>query len=92
MSLAKVAPLGPSVDLHCSPVVYGLAWSICLSRFARGRVPPCVRPSVDVSFFIVCLDKNAGDDVQSMGENICWQTVTLNDHGRDPLVVVASMS
>ena len=59
VSLAKVAPLGP---------IYGLAWSICLSRFARGRVPPCVRPSVDVSFFLVRSDKNAGDDVQSMVE------------------------
>ena len=52
VSLAKVAPLGPSADLHCSPVVYGLGWSICLSRFARGRVPSCVRPSVDVSNFL----------------------------------------
>ena len=82
----KRAPLGPSVDLHWSPVVYGLAWSICLSRFARGRVPPCVRPSVDVSFFLVRSDKNAGEDVQSMGENNSWQSVT------GPLVFVASMS
>ena len=68
MSLAKVAPLGPSADLHWSSVVYGLGCSICLSRFVRGRVHPCVRPSVDVSIFPVRSDKNAGNDVQTMVE------------------------
>ena len=41
---------------------------MCLSRFARGRVHPCVRPSVDVSIFLVRPDKSAGDDGQSMVE------------------------
>ena len=39
-----------------------------LSRFARGRVHPCVRPFVDVSIFLLSLNKNAGDDVHSMVE------------------------
>ena len=68
MSLEKVAPLGPNADLHWSSVVYGLGCSNCLSRFARGRVHSCVRPSVDVSIFLVRSDKNAGDDGQSMVE------------------------
>ena len=63
MSLSKTSPrilclwqkwhrLDQALIFHCSPVVCGLSWSICLSRFARGRVPPCVRPSVDVSNFL----------------------------------------
>ena len=41
---------------------------MCLSRFASGMVPSCVRPSVDVSFFLVRSEKNGGDDVRTMVE------------------------
>ena len=54
-SLSKVAPLGPSADLHWSSVVFGLGCSMSLSRFAHGRAHPCVRPSVDVSIFLLCV-------------------------------------
>ena len=55
---------------------------MCLSRFARGRVPSCVRPSVDVSIFLLWLDKNAGDDVQSMVEKEIESDSDISmDHG-----------
>ena len=79
--VAKVAPLEPNADLHCSPVVYGLGWSICLSRFARGRVPSCVRPSVDVSNFL-CVD-----DVQPMVHSLLLrQCHDLDPRGPTPVV------
>ena len=53
----------------------GLQWFLglvgpfaSLALPAGGCLHPCVRPSVDVSIFLVRSDKNAGDDVQSMVE------------------------
>ena len=68
VSLAKVAPVGRIANLHWSPVVMGLVGpSASLALPAGGCLLAFDHPSM-FPFFIVCLDKNAGDDVQSMGE------------------------
>ena len=60
----------------------GLQWcsglvAPCASLALPARVHPCVRPSVDVSIFLVRPDKNAGDDGQSIVEKQkYWQAVT----------------
>ena len=69
---------------HCldqALIFTGLWYTGLVAPFASLALPAggCIlafdRPSMFL-FFLLCLDKNAGDDVQSMVEKEIWQTVT----------------